>query len=358
MWKKWLQLFRPTFPHAQKYILNNSKCGKSGFSFWDRNSTFLAQRKKLTDACQQSLSHQPPRYVCTSNIVLLVDPQQTTTALDLTFSELVHTISMMIRGVSIPMMTMVAAILWPASRGHAFTVSSSVVGSIVPKDRISRPRQQPLFSASSSSTSIHGEEDEDDDDDDLFDDDNAAINQDEVSNQESDWIQAELTLRQAPTEPHPDLSPATVALSCARSLQWVDAPTISAGLARCFPFFTYECRKTVTARQGGESVERFQKYGLLSPNLQPFMGAHRVEVGEGSYTGAVPPLRGAMVSFPVRIQVAHVLAVQYPSGLARSGVAQPAPIHMVMRLEQQRRPPHQGCWLIREVLDVRHAFYR
>eukprot|EP00977_Amphora_coffeiformis_P012827 scaffold3240_cov187-Amphora_coffeaeformis.AAC.22 len=180
---------------------------------------------------------------------------------------------------------------------------------------------------------------------------------DKISETESDWVQAELTIRQAPTEPSPDLSPETVALTCCRSLQWVDYPTESAGLARCFPFFTFECRKAVTARQGGNTVERFQQYGVLSPALQPFMGAHRIDFGEGTYTGAHPPMRGAMVSFAVEIQVAPVLAVQHPSGMERKGVvATPAAVHMVLRLEQQRRPPNQGCWLVREVLDVRHAF--
>ena len=186
--------------------------------------------------------------------------------------------------------------------------------------------------------------------------DEIETNDDEVSSTESDWMQAELTLRHAPTEPHVDLSPETVALACCRSLQWVDFPTPCAGLARCFEFFTFECRKAVTARQGGNTVERFQEYGVLSPALQPFMGAHRVSVGQGTFTPAQPPLRGALVSFPVEIQVAKVLSVQYPSGIQRSGVFDPPSVHMVMRLEQQRRPPNQGCWLVREILDVRHAF--
>ena len=191
--------------------------------------------------------------------------------------------------------------------------------------------------------------DKDDGDDDDHDD--------EISNQDSDWMQAEWTLRQAPTEPSPDLTAELVALTCCRSLQWVDYPQTGAGLARCFDFFTFACRKAVTARQGGNTVENFQKYGILSPALQPFMGAHRVDLGPGTVTAAQPPLRGAMVSFPVTIQVAKVLSVQYPSGMERGGIVRdPPPVHMVMRLEQQRRPPNQGCWLVCEVLDVRHVF--
>jgi hypothetical protein len=180
--------------------------------------------------------------------------------------------------------------------------------------------------------------------------------EDEANDNESDWMEAELTLRRVPSEPSPDLSPEAVALACCRSLQWVDYPTNLAGLARCFDFFTFECRKAVTARQGGSTVEQFQEYGVLSPALQPFMGANRVDIGEGTYTAARPPLRGAMVSFPVTIQSAKVLSVRYPSGIERGGVAEPPIWQFVMRLEEQRRPPNQGCWLVREVLDVRHAF--
>ena len=161
----------------------------------------------------------------------------------------------------------------------------------------------------------------------------------------------------APTEPSPELDPETLALDCCRSLQWVDYPTKSAGLERCFDNFTFECRKAVTARQGGQTVERFCEYGILSPALQPFMGATRVELGSATYTAAQPPVRGAIASFPVVITGASLLLVQFPSGFDRSGIAsQPPTTHMVLRLEQQRRPPGQGCWLVKEVMDVRHAF--
>ena len=87
------------------------------------------------------------------------------------------------------------------------------------------------------------------------------------------------------------------------------------------------------------------------------MGAHCVNLGAGTWTAAQPPLRGALVSFPITIEVAKVRAVQYPSGMERARiVAEPDAVHMVMRLEQQRRPPNQNCWLVREVLDVRYAF--
>lgn len=191
--------------------------------------------------------------------------------------------------------------------------------------------------------SLVDKEDDDDDDD------------DEPPSDSSDWVTAEFTLLNLPSTPNPDLDPETVATTCCRSLQWVDYPTSNAGLARCFDFFTWECRKVVTARRGGDMVERFCEHGLLSPALQPFMGAYRVDIGNSTYTPATA-VRGAWVSYPIVIQGAPVLAVQYLSGMNRTGVAEPPITHMVMRLEQQRRPPMQGCWLVKEILDVRFAF--
>jgi hypothetical protein len=173
---------------------------------------------------------------------------------------------------------------------------------------------------------------------------------------ESDWAQAELTLLNAPNHPHPDMDAFETATLICRSLQFVDYPITSSGLERCFEFFTLDCRAAVTARQGARSVERFIEYGQLAPALQPFMGATRVQIGEATFTEAKPPLRGALCSFPVTIEGAPILAVQHPSGMTKGGVSQPPITNMVMRLEQQRRPPNQYCWMVREILDVRMAF--
>jgi hypothetical protein len=178
-----------------------------------------------------------------------------------------------------------------------------------------------------------------------------------TSDCESDWVQAELTLVGAPDKPHPDLDAFETATLIVRSLQFVDYPSQSSGLERCYDFFTLDCRAAVTARQGARSVERFVEYGQLAPALQPFMGATKVELGEATLTDASPPLRGALCSFPVTIVGAPILALQYPSGMTKGGVSQSPPItNMVLRLEQQRRPPYQGSWLVREILDVRMAF--
>lgn len=192
-----------------------------------------------------------------------------------------------------------------------------------------------------------GRGDEDDDDDDTLLD---------TSDNESDWVQAELTLVNAPNFPDSSMDALQTATMICRSLQYVDYPEAASGLERCFEFFTMDCRSAVTARQGARSVERFVEYGQLAPALQPFMGATRVVLGDGTYTAAKPPLRGALHSFPVTIEGAPILTVQHASGMDKTGVSLPPITNMVIRLEQQRRPPHQNCWMVREILDVRMAF--
>lgn len=198
-----------------------------------------------------------------------------------------------------------------------------------------------------------GVDDVEGDDDDDYDDDDTAI--DSFSGLDSDWSQALSVF--GTTGPHPDLDALQVATLVVRSLQFVDHPTESAGLERCYDFLTLDCRACVTARQGARSVERFKEYGTLAPALNPFMGARRVEIGQPpTYTSAVPPMRGAITSFLITVEGSSILSVQHPSGMVKGGVSAPPVTKMVVRLEQQRRPPHQGCWMVREILDVRHAF--
>jgi hypothetical protein len=198
-----------------------------------------------------------------------------------------------------------------------------------------------------------GQEDEEDDYDGEDDDDDDTTT-DSSSDMESDWSKFLLVL--GTSGPHPDLDAFQVATLVVRSLQFVDHPTESAGLERCYDFFTLDCRACVTARQGAKSVDRFKEYGVLAPALNPFMGARRVEIGEPTHTAAMPPVRGALVSFLVTVEGAPILSVQHPSGMLRGGVSAPPVTNMVLRLEQQRRPPYQGCWMVREILDVRHVF--
>ena len=177
-----------------------------------------------------------------------------------------------------------------------------------------------------------------------------------------DELNAELVARlPMPTEPEPSIEPARVARHFARGLQRVDSPDANAGLERAFDWMTFECRKAVTARQGASTVERFVEYGRLSPALMPFMHCEALRWGRPTVTPATTT-RGALASFPV--EILRGKGIRHASGFQRADV-NPDDVRddedytstrFVVRIQQQRRPPLQGCWLISEVLDVRFAF--
>jgi hypothetical protein len=173
----------------------------------------------------------------------------------------------------------------------------------------------------------------------------------------SDWFEAELTLRNFPKTPNPDLPAEHVARCCLRSLQFVDHPYPSSGLSRLYPFLTWECIRSITARSKVLDAKTFCEYGALSPVLQPLMGATRIELDAKDCT--ISPgtkTRGEIVSFHITVYGAEVLAFQHKSGLIRDRVSQGPPrVDMVIRLEQVRRPPLAGSWLVKEIVDVRYA---
>jgi len=87
------------------------------------------------------------------------------------------------------------------------------------------------------------------------------------------------------------------------------------------------------------------------------MGARRVDVHvEDRTTTPGTMTRGDLVSIPVTVYGGDVLAFQHPSGMIKDAVGAPKINRMVVRLEKGRRPPMQNCWLVREILDVRHVF--
>jgi len=172
-----------------------------------------------------------------------------------------------------------------------------------------------------------------------------------------DWLEAELTVHNFPRCPSPDLSAERVAICCLRSLQLVDTPSPSAGLDRIYDFFTWQCRNAVTAStRDSVSPEAFRERAALSPVLQPIIGATNIKLGESTISPGTSNARGDIVSYPVTVYVSEVLAFQHKSGMIRDRVAAGPPrLDIVMRLEKARRPPMEGCWLVREITDVRFA---
>jgi len=173
-----------------------------------------------------------------------------------------------------------------------------------------------------------------------------------------DWLEAELAVHPSnfPSRPAPDLQPDHVALSCLRSLQLVDHPHPGAGLDRIFPFLTWQCRSAVTGQGvADDTAAKFRVRGALSPILQVFMGATRIDLGQSTKTPGTAT-RGDIVSYPVRVRGATVHAFQHRSGIIRQGIrAEPPVTNMIVRLERSRRPPNDGCWMIKDIVDVRFA---
>ena len=169
-----------------------------------------------------------------------------------------------------------------------------------------------------------------------------------------EWPEAELSIQTLEGPQAPTLGPQETVLAVVRSLQFNDMPKPNSGLERVFSVFTWECRKAVAHRSDEpDSIDRFVKYGSVSPKLQYFAGATNIEFGVPTSIDAVPPTRGAMYHQPVRVHAKASLAVAHASGLERSGVATPPIRDFIMCLRQERRPPRAGMWLVNEVLDCK-----
>jgi hypothetical protein len=172
----------------------------------------------------------------------------------------------------------------------------------------------------------------------------------------TDWFEAELTLRNFPPSPCPTLSPARVATACLRSLQFADYPKEGAGFERVFPFLTWQFLRSVTCKDSID-CESFVKYAPLSPTLQPLFGATRIEIQEEECTIiAATQNRGEIRTLPVTVYGAEVLAFQHKSGMMKNSISSTPPASsLIIRLEQERRPPLSGCWLITDIVNPRYA---
>ena len=167
---------------------------------------------------------------------------------------------------------------------------------------------------------------------------------------EPDWSKGEFAARSAPMWPDADLSPESVASSCLRGLQFVDIPHKNAGLERAYNFMTLPCRVLVSDR--GRQIENrgldvFVERGLLSPLLQPFIGASRIDFGEMSVIDGTPT-RGAMASVSVHIVASPLAATRHPSGIPKDTTELPE-YTFAVRLQQDRRTK---TWLVVDVIDA------
>jgi len=167
-----------------------------------------------------------------------------------------------------------------------------------------------------------------------------------------------------PSKPSPDLRPGDVCLAICRGLQHVDVPTPGYGFERLFHFSTYECRAALTARRGKENIENFMRECTQRPTqaLYPLLRCAAFTIDEPTVIAGTAT-RGALATVVVALHTAP--GFRFPSGFERlrdDGVQRTRDDGERTRdedelvrftFQQERRPPMEGCWLLKELLPQR-----
>ena len=181
-----------------------------------------------------------------------------------------------------------------------------------------------------------------------------------------------------PTEPSSDLSPTDVVNLLCRGLQHAHTPTANHGLFRLHNFCTYECRASLTAREGYKSgPERFAQKAMLwaLPGCHSFKLLGEPTLIPGTQT------RGAMATLAV--EVCEHASFYFRSGHEGGAVGAQAWVDPLQRgvegssdggreedsdscelrcerylfqLTQERRPPLAGCWLVSSLMPAREMY--
>lgn len=142
-----------------------------------------------------------------------------------------------------------------------------------------------------------------------------------------------------PMHPDPNMKPEDVILALVRGLQFNDVPEPDSGLRRCFEFSCDMCKAAVggvESRAGGASVETFIKYAK-NPTFQSMLDCTSFKRGPINVIAGTET-RGALAT-----QVVTIL---------RDGSKDRK---FLWTLQQERRPPLEGCWLVRECLFMENA---
>jgi len=172
---------------------------------------------------------------------------------------------------------------------------------------------------------------------------------------ETDWIEAELTLSRIPEHPVPSLSEEEVANTFLRSLQLIDYPEKDAGLHRIYHFLTWDGRRSIVSSNDSSDEDHFCQQAAVSPFLLPLMGASQIKLGPATHIPGTLN-RGEVVLYPVTAVGSQAMQFVHKSGMLKNCVASEPPVtNLVLRLEQCRRPPLAGCWLVKGIADAAYA---
>jgi hypothetical protein len=136
-------------------------------------------------------------------------------------------------------------------------------------------------------------------------------------------------------QPHPDRDALDVVNSCMTVL--LDRK--DAGLEVCFHFSSDMCRAAL-----GGSLERFRQY-----STNPVFG-YLLNCSEYEIISVGPVIEGTRTRGAM--QTVLMDALQGPKGDKKPYNDR----RFLWTLQQERRPPRQGCWIIHEVIYVKNAY--
>jgi hypothetical protein len=132
----------------------------------------------------------------------------------------------------------------------------------------------------------------------------------------------------AVAEPSLSLGPADVVEACMNALVRNDFPEVDSGLATCFAFSNDMCRAAV-----GGSLDDFCKYAK-NPTFQTLVNCRVWRAEPVNFIGGgATPTRGAMAT--------QTVIVTSRTGSTRA---------FLWTLQQERRPPLAGAWLVWQCL--------
>ena len=134
-------------------------------------------------------------------------------------------------------------------------------------------------------------------------------------------------------QPSPELSAEDIVHICMDSLAKNDEPRANAGLEVCFDFSSDRCRAAL-----GGSLENFINFAS-NPIFASMVNAKEWNVVSVGPVIAGSQTRGAMKTV--------LIDLKPESGRDR---------RFLWTMQQERRPPRQGCWLVHECIFVENAF--
>jgi hypothetical protein len=159
------------------------------------------------------------------------------------------------------------------------------------------------------------------------------------------------TADELPT-PNTEYSAQDVVTMCMNHLQDNHVPIANAGLQVCFDFSSDRCRAAC-----GGSLQDFVEYAA-NPVFGMLLYSDRWKILSVGPIIAGTPTRGAMQTVLIEVQPATTASSIVSSSNNNNHVQQPpkAPQRFLWTLQQERRPPRQGFWLVHEVMFTKNAF--